>query len=82
MILSDALSQQPDFIPEEDDDNNNLTMLPDDLFINLIDVDLQKRIANCETIDKDTTNALALLLNQGPTTVKNQQQQQGRREWG
>ena len=28
MILSDALSQWPDFVPEEDDDNNNLTMLP------------------------------------------------------
>ena len=72
MILSDALSRQPDFVPEEDDNNDNLTMLPDDLFINLIDVDLQKKIANCETLDKDMTNALALLLNQGPTTVKNQ----------
>ena len=72
MILSDALSWQPDFVPEEDDDNNNLTMLPDNLFIDLIDVDLQKRIANCETLDKDATDALALLIDQGPTTVKNQ----------
>ena len=61
MILSDALSRWPDFVPEEDDNNDNLTMLPDDLFINLIDVDLQKRIANCETLDKDTTDALTLL---------------------
>ena len=47
-------------------------MLPDNLFIDLIDVDLQKRIANCETLDKDATDALALLIDQGPTTVKNQ----------
>ena len=72
MILSDVHSQRPDFIPEGDDDNNNLTMLPDNLFIDLIDVDLQKRIANCETLDKDVTDALALLLDQGPTTVKSQ----------
>ena len=71
MILSDALSRWPDFVLKEDDNNDNLTMLPDDLFINLIDVDLQRRIANCETLDKDATDALALLLDQGPTTVKN-----------
>ena len=49
-----------------------MTMLPDDLFINLIDLDLQKRIENCDNLDKDATDALAILLKQGPTTVKNQ----------
>ena len=49
-----------------------LHMLPDNLFIDLIDVNLQKRIGNCETLDKDATDALALLIDQGPTTVKNQ----------
>ena len=70
MILSDALSRRPDFTPEEDIDNDNITMLPDNLFINLIDLDLQNRIANCDALDKDATDALTLLLDQKPTTVK------------
>ena len=46
-------------------------MLPDNLFINLIDLDLQKRIANCKDMDRDMTKALMLLLEQKPTTLKN-----------
>jgi hypothetical protein len=37
-------------------------MLPENLFIGLIDTDLQQQIANCETRDKDTTEALTLLI--------------------
>ena len=58
MILSDALSRRPDFTPDEDIDNDNITMLPDNLFINLIDLDLQNRIANCDALDEDATDAL------------------------
>ena len=72
MILSDALSRRPDFTPEEDTDNDNITMLPDNLFIDLIDLDLQKQIAICDTLDKDATDALALLLDQRLATVKGQ----------
>ena len=36
MIQSDALSQQPYFCPEEDTDSENITVLPDDLFISLM----------------------------------------------
>ena len=72
IILSDVLSWRPDFVLEDNDYNDNMTMLPDDLFINLIDLDLQKWIANCGTLDKDATNSLAILLKQGPTAVKNQ----------
>ena len=72
MILSDALSRWPDFTPEEDVDNDNITMLPDNLFIDLIDFDLQNWIANCNALDKDATDALTLLLDQKPTTVKGQ----------
>ena len=46
-------------------------MLPDNLFINLIDLDLQKHIANCKDMDRDTTKALTLLLEQKPATLKN-----------
>ena len=38
---------------------------------NLIDLDLQKRIANCKDMDRDATEALTLLLEQKPATLKN-----------
>ena len=41
MVQSDALSRQPDFYLNEDDDNTDITLLPDNLFVNLIDLDLQ-----------------------------------------
>ena len=71
MIQSDALSRRPDFVPEEDNDNKDITMLPDNLFVNLINLDLQKRIANCQDMDQDATEALTLLLEQKPATLKN-----------
>ena len=70
MVQSDALSRRPDFIPDEDNDNEDIVMLPDNLFINLIDMELQNRIANCNDLDKDATDALGLLLKQGPTAVR------------
>jgi len=32
MILSDALSRRPDFIPDKDTDNEDMVLLPDKLF--------------------------------------------------
>ena len=71
MIQSDALSRRPDYVPDEDNDNEDVTMLPDNLFINLIDLDLQKCITNCKDMDQDATEALMLLLEQKPATLKN-----------
>ena len=71
MIQSDNLSRRPDYIPDNDTDNENITMLPDDLFIGLIDVDLQNQIAESDDMDKDTMEALATLLNQGNATFVN-----------
>jgi hypothetical protein len=70
MIQSDALSRRPDYVPDEDNDNEDIVMLPDALFINLVDLDLQKRIASCNDMDKDATDALALLLDQGPIAIR------------
>lgn len=44
MILSDALSRRPDLCPDEDHDNEDITMLPETLFVNFIDTELQDRI--------------------------------------
>jgi len=63
MIQSDALSRRPDHCPAEDNDNEDMVLLPDNLFIDLIDVDLQERIANIDKMDKDAETALLLLLN-------------------
>ena len=71
MVQSDALSRCPNFVPDNDTDNDDMTMLPEKLFINLIDTDLQNWIANCKTFDKDTTDTLTTLLEQEPTAVQN-----------
>ena len=52
-------------------DNKNRILLPDNMFINLIDVDLQDRIANSTNYDFDVKNALEMLLEKGPNTLQN-----------
>src|SRR6266446_1588969 len=69
MIQSDALSRRPDFVPDEDHDNEDVTLLPDKLFVNLIDMELQNKIASSEALDADTMEAIKLLLEGGPTNL-------------
>ena len=69
MIQSDTLSRQPDYIPEEDHDNENRILLPEDMFVNLMDLDLQNQIANTDKYDFDVKNALDLLLENGPNSL-------------
>ena len=42
MVQSDALSQRPDLCPDDDTDNENMIILPDNMFLNHIDMDLQQ----------------------------------------
>ena len=58
MVQSDTLSRWPDLCPDEDNDNADIVMLPDDMFLNLIDVDLQKKIAMAEDLDSNVSEAL------------------------
>jgi len=44
-----------------------MILLPENLFINLIDIDLQQQIAKVNSMDKDTETALLLLLNRHTT---------------
>ena len=69
MVQSDALSRRSDLCPEEDTDNEDVIMLPDNMFINLIDTDLQERIAVSEDLDGNATEALKLLLEKAPTAM-------------
>ena len=70
MILSDVLSRRPDHCPEEDESEEAI-LLPDSLFLNLLDLTLQDRIANAKDYDFDVTNAIAILLEEGPTGIRN-----------
>ena len=45
-------------------------MLPDNLFIQLLDVDLQRQIANTHDHDEEVTKALTTMLEQGPTAIR------------
>ena len=66
MVQSDALSRRPDLCPEEDNDNEDVVMLPKNVFIDLIDEGLQRRIAKVNDLDKDAMDALQLLLMDPP----------------
>ena len=70
MIQSDALSRWPDFIPDKDTDNEDIMMLPDNLFIQLLDIDLQQRIANTHDHDEEVTKALLTMMEQGPHAIR------------
>ena len=67
MIQSDALSRRPDLCPDDETDNDNIIMLPDDMFLNLIDTTLQEKIAHSKDLDGTAAEALKLLLEKAPT---------------
>ena len=70
MIQSDTLSRRPDYIPEEDNDNMDRILLPENMFVNLMDMDLQDRIVNSDKYDYDVKNTLELLLENGPNPLR------------
>jgi hypothetical protein len=46
-------------------------VLPDNLFINLLDTELQERILNGKELDLDVKNAIETSIEEGPTSLKN-----------
>jgi RNase H-like domain found in reverse transcriptase/Reverse transcriptase (RNA-dependent DNA polymerase) len=70
MILSDALSTRPDHCSEEDETKEEI-LLPDDLFLNLLDINLRDRITKNKKYDFDVTKAIELLQEEGPTSIQN-----------
>ena len=69
MIQSDALSRRPDLCPDDDNDNEDIIMLPQDMFLNLIDTELQNRIALSDDLDGIAAKSLKLLLEMAPTSM-------------
>ena len=45
-------------------------MLPDNLFVNLLDIDLQNRIAEAKNYDFDIKQIMEDLLAKGPATIR------------
>jgi hypothetical protein len=45
-------------------------VLPDNLFINLLDTELQEWILNGKDLDLDVKNAIKTLMEEGPTSLK------------
>jgi hypothetical protein len=70
MVLSNTLSRRPDHCPEEDKTKEEI-LLPDNLFLNLLDVNLRNRIMKNKEYDFDVTKAIKLLQEEGPTSIQN-----------
>ena len=70
MVQSDALSRRSDFYLDKDNDNEDITLLPDNLFVNLIDLDLQRSIAASDSYDWTAADAIKLLQDDGPTEAQ------------
>jgi hypothetical protein len=51
-------------------DNEDVVLLPEHLFVNLINMELQKKIASAKNINYDTAEAIKELLEQGPREAK------------
>ena len=63
MTQADALSRRSDHYQKEDHDNKNMVLLPDNLFVNLLDTELQDRILEARDMDHNVSEALDQLLN-------------------
>ena len=51
MVQSDALSRRPDLVPAKDTDNKNMTLLLENLFLNLLDLTLQDQVLGLGQLD-------------------------------
>ena len=52
-------------------EEEEVIMLPKNMFINLLDANLQEIILNGKELDIDVKNAMETLLQEGPTNLKN-----------
>ena len=69
-LQSDALSRCPDHIPEKDTNNENIVLLPDELFIKLINMELAKLIESATASDKFAKDMDKVLSTKGVPPIK------------
>ena len=70
LCAPDALSRRPDLIPKIDNNNEGVTLLPQSLFINLIDTNLNEKIVKSSEKDPLVLNALHALEGEVPTQFR------------
>lgn len=70
MVQSDALSRWADLCPEEDHNNEDLTLLPEKLFIRTINMELKNELARALMGDEVMNDALNLLREKGVPPIK------------
>ena len=70
LCAPDTLSHWPDHIPASDTDNEAVTLLPDELFINLIDTSLSDKLRSSSTLDPLVLDALHALPGAVPAAFR------------
>ena len=69
MIQSDTLFQQPNHITDEIN-NDDIIVLPNDIFIKMIDLELQDEIKNKTAKDDFFAKALQAVKDNGPLPIR------------
>jgi len=67
MVQSDALSRSVDLAPDMDDDNDDRTLLPDSLFVNMIDTKLNDLTRKTDRTDPQSTAPLPHYWKEDPS---------------
>jgi hypothetical protein len=62
IVQFDALSRRPDYRTDKRMEEEDKVVLPDNLFINLLDTELQEQILNGKELDLDVKNAIETLM--------------------
>jgi hypothetical protein len=70
MVQSDALSQRADLHPDEDNNNEDMTLLPDDLFMKVIDTEMHSLLVAALMKDDLVKSAVEALKTGGIPPIK------------
>ena len=70
MVQSDALSRRPDHGIDESNGKEEQTLLLENMFINLLDTNLQERILNSCDKTMDIKATLETIMKEGPTSLQ------------
>ena len=70
LCAPDALSHRPNHIPTSDMDNEAVTLLPDELFVNLINTFLSDKLRSSSILDPLVLNTLHALLGAVPAAFR------------
>uniref|UniRef100_A0A0W0GD79 Reverse transcriptase-rnase h-integrase n=1 Tax=Moniliophthora roreri TaxID=221103 RepID=A0A0W0GD79_MONRR len=70
MVQSNALSRRSDLVDEEDTDNEDIVMLPDKLFVNVIDTELKTMLEEALPSDEFLQMTIESLIEKGTLPIK------------